>query len=66
MKNHLQEVRWKKGWSQQQLSNYSGVSISTISKIENGETKNPAIDIAYKLCKSLDCNIWDLFTELDD
>jgi DNA-binding XRE family transcriptional regulator len=61
MKNNLQALRWEKGLSQQSLSLKSGVSKSTICKIENDVVCNPSIDIGYKLSKALNIDITNLF-----
>lgn len=63
MKNRLQELRWKKGWSQQKLADRSNVSKSTIGGIENGKIKNPTIETAYRLSKALKVDILDIFYE---
>jgi transcriptional regulator with XRE-family HTH domain len=34
---HIQKLRLKKGWSQQQLANASGLSARTIQRIESGQ-----------------------------
>ncbi len=61
MENRLQELRWKKGWSQQQLANKSKVSKSTIGEIENGKIKNPTIETVYQLSIALEVDILDIF-----
>ena len=61
MENRLQELRWKKGWSQQQLANKSKVSKSTIGEIENGKIKNPTNETVYQLSIALEVDILDIF-----
>lgn len=34
----VQKLRLKRGWSQQQLAEFSGLSVRTIQRIENGHT----------------------------
>lgn len=63
MKNNLKEIRWRKGWSQATLAMKSGVSRSTICEIENGKNQHPSIDIAYKLHKALNMDVWEIFKE---
>lgn len=63
MKNRLQEIRWRKGWSQEILAQKVGVAKSTICDIENGNTKHPSIDIAYKLQQVLEVDVWEIFYE---
>lgn len=61
MKNNLQKIRWEKELSQQSLAMKSGVSKSTICKIENGIIRNPSIEICYKLSRALEVDISVLF-----
>lgn len=61
MGNRLQELRWKKGWSQRELANKSNVSKSTIGNIENGKIKNPSIETAYRLSIALQTDVWEIF-----
>lgn len=63
MKNRLADVRIRKGWSEAQLARKAGVSKSTICAIENGVTRNPSICVAYKLCKALKTDVWEIFYE---
>ena len=61
MKNRLQELRWKKNWSQLQLARISGVAQSQISRIENKE-EIPNVLVALKLAKALRVKVEDIFT----
>lgn len=61
MKNRLQELRWKKDWSQEQLSRRSGVSRKTIEHIENGNIQAPSVYTALKLARSLSVLVEDIF-----
>lgn len=63
MKNRLKEIRWRKGWTEGDLQRRSGVSRSTICEIENGVNQHPSIDVAYKLCKALNVDVWEIFYE---
>ena len=45
----LREARHKKGWSQQQLADFSGLSLSTIQRAESG--KPIRIDSIQRLCE---------------
>lgn len=62
MRNRLQELRWEKDWSQEQLSRRSGVSRKNISNIENGVTQDPSVYTALKLAKALSVLVEDIFT----
>lgn len=67
MKNRVQKVRWRKGWSQSQLARISGVPQSVICKIEN-ENGDFNLSTALKLSKALSCKPSFLFyfTELEE
>lgn len=52
----------RKGWSQGQLSDVSGVPQSTISGIENAQ-KVPGLVVASKLAKALDVTIEDFLKD---
>lgn len=51
--NKLTQLREAKGWSQQKLSDTSGVSQAYISELELGR-KNPTIKILLKLSQALE------------
>lgn len=53
MKNRVQEYRWKRGWSVQQLARISKVNRSTIVRLEDGSTKSPSLDVAFALADAL-------------
>ena len=61
MKNRLQELRWSKDWSQEQLSRRSGVSRKNIDNIENGVTQSPSVYTALRLAKALSVLVEDIF-----
>ena len=61
MKNKLQEIRWEKNWSQNQLSIRSGVPQSVISIIENNMTENPGVFTALRLSRALSVTVEDIF-----
>ncbi|MBU3878036.1 helix-turn-helix transcriptional regulator [Faecalicatena sp. AGMB00832] len=61
MNNRLQELRWKKDWSQAKLSRLSGVPRTTISAIESGTTTNPSVETALLLSKALGMPVEDIF-----
>lgn len=59
-KNKVQEYRWKRGWSQEQLARKSGVPRSTIHAVENG-IRVPSVHIALKLAAAFSVSVNDLF-----
>lgn len=61
MENRLQELRWKKNWSQNQLSIKSGVPQSVISTIENNMFENPGVFTAIRLSHALSVTVEDIF-----
>lgn len=61
MNNRLHEIRKGKGLTQNQLVALSGVSRSTIAKIENDRVSNPGMETAQRLAKALDTTIDELF-----
>ena len=58
--NRLKELRMKALLNQRQLSELSGVSPWTISKIEHGE-RLPQVGVAYLLARALGVSIEDIF-----
>lgn len=61
MENKLQELRWKKEWTQKQLSIRSNVPQSVISSIENNQMENPRIYTAIKLARAFSVSVEDIF-----
>lgn len=61
MENKLQELRWSKNWSQNQLSRKSGVPQSVISTIENNMHENPGVYTALRLSRALSVAVEDIF-----
>lgn len=59
----LKKERLKKGITQIELSEKSGVKQSIISNIETGDTKNPRLDTALRLAAALGCKLDDLVEE---
>jgi transcriptional regulator with XRE-family HTH domain len=53
-------AREKKSWSQERLSEESGLHRTYISGIERG-VRNPTIEIVQQIAIALDINIPDLF-----
>lgn len=61
VKNNLQQLRWDKNWSQQQLALFSNVDRSLIGKIENSERPNPSIETALLLSRALGVPVEKIF-----
>lgn len=63
MRNRLREIRLRKGLTQRELTEKSGVAKSTISELENGGNHHPTIDVGYKLQEALNVDVWTIFFE---
>jgi transcriptional regulator with XRE-family HTH domain len=59
----LQELRDKRGWNQDYLSQLSGVGRAHLSQIENGAV-SPRIDTLYALCESMKIPLAEFFKGL--
>lgn len=55
-------AREKKGWSQDRLSDESGLHRTYVSGIERG-VRNPTIEIVQQVAKALDVDIKELFAD---
>lgn len=60
MNNRLEELRNRKGWTQQELADRVAVSRQTIISLENGRY-NPSILLAFRLARLFEMPIEDLF-----
>lgn len=59
MKVLLWERREQKGYSIRELSKRSGISKSTINRIENGKV-SPSVDTLEILANALECDFFDM------
>ncbi len=60
---NVREFREFRGWSQDKLSEESGLHRTYISGIERG-FRNPTIEIVHKISVALQIQISDLFKEI--
>lgn len=60
MKNHVKAMREAAGLSQGKLGDLLGVSRQTINSLENGRY-NPSIELAFKLARTFETSIEDIF-----
>jgi putative transcriptional regulator len=60
MRNRLEEMRSRSGWTQQELAERVEVSRQTIISLERGRY-NPSILLAFRLARLFDRQIEDLF-----
>lgn len=57
----IKEMREKKGLTQEELSEKSGVSRATISALENNECKMTTTKTLLKIAEALDTSVESLF-----
>lgn len=60
MENRLEEMRARKGLTQQELADQAGVSRQTIISLERGRY-NPSITLAFRLARLFSVTVEDLF-----
>ncbi|KIO60899.1 helix-turn-helix transcriptional regulator [Caldifermentibacillus hisashii] len=60
MKNKIKEIRKKLGITQEQLAEKCGVVRQTINCIENNKY-DPTLELAFKLSKTLNVKVDELF-----
>jgi len=59
----LKDIREKRGVTQEQLADLSGVHQSVISAIERGHTLSPRLDTLKKLAGALGASVEELVAE---
>lgn len=59
----LKEWRLRRGYSQAELAQRSGVKQPIISAVENGNALNPTVDTVFRLSKALRCAMDDLISD---
>ena len=62
MKLDIKSFRQEQGFTQQELADKSGVSLSAINFFENG-LKLPSLQVAYNIAHALGCKIDDLIID---
>lgn len=62
MKN-IKKYRSAKGMSKSELARLINVSPSYITKLENGEKKNPSLEVKIKMAKALGCSMNELIND---
>ena len=65
MKNHLEEIRKRKGIRQEDLAAALEVSRQTIGSLENGRY-NPSIVLAFKIARYFEMSIEEIFIYEED
>ena len=61
LNNRVQMYRWKRKWSEEQLSRAAGVSGCVFCKLENGANVNPTAEVAFRLADALNVEVRELF-----
>lgn len=64
LKNLVKKVRIQRHMTQKDLSELTGLSVNSISSIENGESF-PNLYNAFMIARHLDCEITDLFYTME-
>lgn len=64
MENNIKEVRNKANCSQMQIALKARISRPYLSDIENGK-KTPSISTAFRIARALNCDINDLFLDIE-
>ncbi len=54
----IRELRRTRGWSLEELSHRSGLSISHLSALETGNRKSPSVDLIYDLSEALHVSMY--------
>ena len=65
MKNKLEEIRKKKGISQEELAKDLQVSRQTIGSLENGRY-NPSIILAFRIARYFNMTVEEIFIYEED
>ena len=60
LRTQLAIIREKKGYTQSQLSKYSGLDLTTIQDIETGKTE-PELVVLLTIADTLEVDVKDLF-----
>jgi len=58
--SRLKLIREQNEITQHELSKMSGVSYSTLTKLETGIIKNPSFQVIFKISKALEIKVDDL------
>ena len=61
METKIKEYREKEDMTQEELSEKSGISRTTISNLENGKLESTTNTIMLKIAEALNCKIQDIF-----
>lgn len=62
MNNRLKVLRAERNWSQADLADQLGVSRQTVNALETGRY-DPSLPLAFKIARTFDLAIEDIFSE---
>ena len=62
----LRQLRKLQGWSLEELSKRSGLSVSHLSALEKGRRKSPSVDLIYDLAEAFPVSIYFFLDQTDD
>ncbi|MEQ9618425.1 MAG: helix-turn-helix transcriptional regulator [Deltaproteobacteria bacterium] len=60
LSKRIKQARTDREITQRELSKMSGVSYSTLTKLESGVIKNPSFEVIFRITKALDIRVDDL------
>ena len=63
---NLYNVKWKRRYSRKELSELTGISPATLTKLTKGEHVDVKISTLEKLAKFFGCRVVDLIEEIPD
>lgn len=66
VKINISELMGKHKLNKTQLSNLTGIRLSTISDLYFEKTKSISMNNINQLCKALKCNVGDIFEYIPD
>ena len=61
----LRQLRKLQGWSLEELSKRSGLSVSHLSALEKGRRKSPSVDLIYDLAEAFPVSIYFFLDQTD-
>ena len=63
---NIYNVKWKRRYTRKELSELTGISPATLTKLTKGEHVDVKISTLEKLAKFFDCRVVDLIEEVPD
>ena len=63
---NIYNVKWKRRYTRKELSELTGISPATLTKLTKGEHVDVKINTLEKLAKFFDCRVVDLIEEVPD